>query len=42
MNVMKGLEWQVQIQSLFKLITLSVQVVQWDLRTLYIYCFLYT
>ena len=39
---MKGLEWLTQIRLLFKLIALSVQVVQWNQRTLYFYCFLYT
>ncbi|MCH2292317.1 MAG: GntR family transcriptional regulator [SAR324 cluster bacterium] len=34
---MKGLEWRVQIRLLFKLIALSVQVVHWNQRTLYIY-----
>ena len=37
---MKGLECRFQIWLLFKLIALSVQVVQWNQRTLYIYCFL--
>ena len=37
---MKGLECRFQIWLLFKLIALSDQVVQWNQRTLYIYCFL--
>ena len=40
MKVIKGLECWFQIRILFKLIDLSVQVVQWNQRTLYIYCFL--
>jgi len=39
---MKVLECRFQIRLLFKLIALSVQVVQWNQRTLYFYCFLYT
>ena len=35
MKVMKGLEWLAQIRLLFKLIALSVQVVQWNQRTHY-------
>ena len=37
MKVMKGLECRFQIWLLFKLIALSVQVVHWNQRTLYIY-----
>ncbi len=34
---MKGLEWLTQIRLLYKLIALSLQVVQWNQRTLYFY-----
>ena len=40
MKVIKGLECRFKFRLLFKLIALSVQVVQWNQRTLYFYCFL--